>query len=821
MPTNKDRKPGPRKLALKELRWSCPVSKFKFKTTDNLKPLDNIVGQPRAVEAIRMGAQLDAKGYNIFVTGLSGTGRLTTVKKLLEDITHYCPLTNDYCYVNNFKNPDNPCLIKMPRGQGKKFSIAMDDIISFLKRRLPKLFEEESHQSSRRNLIEEYQHKERKMLEKFDKKIKPMGFVRGQVESDQGQVQPDVFPLIDDKPVHIDGLNELVEEGKLSPEKASEFKQKHRELKAEIFELVRSGMKIMKEFRKALMEHDKAAASIEVTSAFEDLKEFGFDDKIKNYIEEVKKHILNNLNLFVSNEASVPQLADSREEKKNGAMFNVYKVNVVLDNSLTENVPMVIETTPSYNNLFGTVEKEFDSRGFWRTDFTMIKGGAILRADRGFLIVNAQDLFSEPGVWPALKRVLLYNKLELQPFDSFFQISQSHLKPEPIEVKVKVIIIGGGTLYRALYHYEKGFKKIFKVNAQFDYETSLDDDMMQNYARFIKKITAEENLPGCSPDGVAAIVEWAVEKAGSQGRISLKFSDVADILREAAFYDRKSSVKYITRAEVEKACEQRKYRNNLIDEKIKRHILEGSTFISTEGERIGQINGLTVYNNGLMSFGKPARITATVSAGNAGIVNIDRESDMSGRIHNKGVLIITGFIREKFAIRRPLSLTASVAFEQTYGGIDGDSASAAEIYVILSAIAEIPIRQSWAITGSVNQKGDIQPIGGVNEKIRGFYEICKDRGFTGNQGIIIPEQNVKDLMLDNEIIEDVKAGNFSIISIHNIDDAIKPLMNIEAGKLNNKGKYPPKSLYGRVVAKLEVFYKYAKEDKEKKKIGER
>ncbi|MFP4528236.1 MAG: Lon protease family protein [Candidatus Kapaibacterium sp.] len=797
-----------------KLRWQCPDAKFKFETTEEIEPLDNIVGQPRALEALRLGSELHAKGYNIFVTGLSGTGRLTTVRKMLEDITTYCPQTYDYCYVNNFEDPDRPRLIKLPAGMGKKFAGDMSETVDFLKRRLPQLFQEKGMQTSRRKIIEKYQEKERDVLKEFDEKIEPHGFVRGQLEAESGATQPEVFPVVEDEPVPIDQLDKFVSEGKIKKDEAEKKRELYKKFHTELYEVARKGMKLMQEFRKTLMEHDKSAAALVVNSVFEEIKNKYKDPKVDEYAEQCKKYVLDNLGIFVQSEESAQKLGDHKLNPQFIDVFNSFEVNVVLDNSETKCAPVVVETTPSYTNLFGSIERVFDKRGFWRSDFTRIKAGSLLKADQGYLIVNALDLFSEPGVWPALKRVLLYDKLEIQPFENYMQLTSTTVKPEAIDIKVKVIIIGGQSLYTMLYLHEKGFKKIFKVNAQFDYETERTDEMLEYYARFVSKICRDDNLPHCTPDGVAAIAEWAVERAGAQNRITLKFSDVADIVREAAFYDRGSDHKFINREDVQKAIEERRFRNDLIDSKLKKRILEETIMIDTDGERIGQINGLTIINNGIFEFGKPARITASISAGNAGIINIEREADMSGSIHNKGLLIISGFMREKFAAERPLSFTASIAFEQSYSGIDGDSASAAEIYVLLSALTEVTIRQDKAITGSVNQKGDIQPIGGVNEKIRGFFEICDERGLTGDQGVIIPHQNVKDLMLADKVVKAVKAGKFHIYPIANIDEGCEILMGIKAGSPTKTGKYPKGTLYHKVSEKIAKLHEIAKKTKQ-------
>lgn len=803
-----------RELQPNELRWVCPNDIFKFKSTEEVDTLDEIVGQPRAIESIKIGAKVAAKGFNIFVTGLAGTGRLSTVKAILEQVEGYSNTFYDYCYVNNFVDPDKPILIRLPQGDGKKLAKAMEDAVNYLKKRLPKLFEEDDYQNAKRKIFESYQQKEAEILSKFDEKIQPFNFIRGNYENEQGIVIQDVFPLIDGQPVHINQIEQLLTEKKITKKQAQEFYSNYQNFHAEIFNLSRQSFKMLQEMKVSLTELDRTTSSVVINTTFKEIEENFADEKIKNYIEAAKEYILKNLILFIkTTDAPVPS---NEESQTDNDVFSAFTINVILDNSETKTSPIIVETTPSYSNLFGTIEKTYDKRGFWKTDFSKIKAGALLRADQGYLIVNADDLFMEPGVWQALKRVLLYDKLEIQPIDVYFQISQSYLKPEPINIKVKIIIIGGQTLYHLLYEYEKGFKKIFKINAQFDYYTKKNEELITNYVRFISRICRDENLPHLTPDGVARVVEWAAEFAGSQDKLTLKFSDLADLVREASFYSDNHD-KLINGDAIQKALDIRRYRNNMLDEKIKNEILDNVIMVSTNGERIGQINGLTIYNDGIYSFGKPARITSTVSVGNAGIINIEREAQMSGAIHNKAVLIISGFLRERFAQKFPLSLSATIAFEQSYGGIDGDSASLAEIYVLMSAISQVPIQQSFAITGSMNQKGDAQPIGGVNDKIRGFWEICKSKGFTGNQGCIIPEQNVKDLMLDNDIIEDVSLGNFKIYAIKRVEDAVPLLFGMEAGEIDNEGNYPEGTLFEKVVSALQRLYKLSRPQKQEQK----
>ncbi len=804
-------------LSPSKLRWQCNEKVFKFKSTANIKPLQEIVGQPRALESMRLGTELDSKGYNIFVSGLAGTGRLTTVRMILEKMPLHKPKLYDFCFVNNFSEPEAPRLIRLAKGEGKELARAMDEVIDFLRKQLPKIFEGAQFQQERKKLIEEYQKNEHSVLQQYDDMIQKDNFVRGQIENEQGVTVPDIFPLIDGEAIPIQTLNEYVVNKKISKKEAEKIYKKYRKYRNTLSEIGKKQMELMRKLTDDIAKHDKAWFSNTIHGALEDIKENFPTDKVQIYINEVSKYILENIVQFVpALNNSLTENPGERNQAKD--IFHLFKVNVIVDNSGNEKPPIIIERTPSYTNLFGAIERTVDQNGLWRTDFTKIRAGSVLKADGGFLIVNADDLFEEPGVWRALKRVLLYDRLEIQTFESILQFSQVYIKPEPIIVNVKIVIIGGLTLYRLLYEYEKGFKKIFKINAQFDYETKRSAEMIRNYARFVAKICKEDNLPAFTPDAVAAVVEWGVEHAGTVDKITLKFSDVADVIREAAFYKKNHSPGVsITREDVQKAVKMRWYRNNLWDEKMKESILDGTIMIDVKGKRIGQINALTILDDGIISFGKPSRITATVSVGSAGIINIEREADMSGNIHNKGVLIIYNFFRERFAQRKAVSFTASLAFEQNYGGIDGDSASAAEIYVLISAIINKPIRQSIALTGSMNQKGDIQPIGGVNEKITGFYEICKERNFTGEQGVLIPELNAKDLMLRQEIVDDVKAGKFKIYTFSRIEDGVELLFGIPAGHPDSNGNYPEDSVFGMVTKRLEELTALAKDKKQKDK----
>lgn len=798
------------KFALKhtELRWRCDEKQFTFRNTGELDPLNGIVGQHRAIEAITLGAEIGSRGFNIFVMSLLGTGRLTTIKQVLERVAKRYNQYNDYAYVNNFKNPDMPRLLKFPQGEARKFAKAMEENISVLRRRIPQLFEEENFRKTRNALIAEYQHLESSILEEFDAQIRPAGFALGTLQQEDGTTTQEIFPVINDEPVQITELENLVSSKKITKKKADELVKAYQQLRGELFNVGRRSMQLAQEFRRALNEHDRAASGLIVRTVLNDERLQYDNPSVHEYLSECESDLLMNIEIF--SPAHSDESVDS--ELTNGQRLSEkllqYSVNVVLDNAGRNSAPIEIETTPTFVNLFGTVEKKYDKNGFVKTDFTMIKPGALLRADGGYLVVNASDILADATVWQTLKRVLLYGRLEMQSADGTSVIGAS-LKPASIESNVKIIMLGDYETYVALHQLEEDFGKMFKIAAEFDYETDRADKMLSNYARFIAKICNEEAIPHADRSGVSAIVEWGVEQTEDKNKLSINFSNIADLIRESAFYAKQVKSKLIKRIHVERALAMRRRRTELQDVKTKSQILQGTLLIDTQGERVGQINGLTVYSTGLVSFGQPARITATTGAGNRGIVNIERESDFSGNIHTKGVLIISGLLRMQFAQRRPLALSTSISFEQSYGGVDGDSASAAELFAILSSLARVPIRQDIAVTGSINQLGDIQAVGGVNEKIKGYFDICQGRGLTGTQGVIIPSANAADLMLDYSIVQAVKEKKFHIYSINRMEEGIKILFGMDCGTMDEFYTYPQGTLFNLVDKRLDELYQTA------------
>lgn len=787
------------------LTWSCPTSTFAFKTTRDLRPLRKIIGQDRANEAIALGAQIPSQGYNIYLSGQSGTGKMTTARTVLEEIEKGPEDLYDFCYVHNFKQSENPVLLRFKPSEGRVFARRMDEAIALLKRRIPQLFEEDQFQASRKSIIARFQEHEKGFLKEFDTKIKPAGFTVGQVQEDDGAVHTEIFAVADGKPYQIEELDGLVKAGTMTMEQVKVIGEQYVQLREELSEIGRRSMRLMVEFRRELSQHDQAAVGVLMKGVFDDISEYFKRSRVTAFLVEVQRDILSHLDDYVKLFAArASGMADDAAEEAIKIAFGRYGVNLILDNADTKKAPVIVETSPTYQNLFGTIEKRYDARGFYVSDFSQIKAGAVLRADGGFLIMNVLDLLGDAAAWQALKKVMLHGRLEIHNPEIQFQLTA--LKPEYIKVNVKVILLGDVSIYNYLWSQEDDFPKMFKVHAEFWHEAKRTADMIKQYARFYALISNEESLLHCDRTGAAALTEYAVAMTESQEKITLQFSYVADLLREASFYAQQSGATLVTRTHVYHAEEQRRWRHNQSDEQYREQIRTGVLLIDTKGSRVGQINGLTVYSTGIESYGKPARITATVSAGNAGIINIEREVDLSGSIHTKGVLILSGLVRAIFSRSQPISFSASIAFEQSYGEIDGDSASAAETIALLSAISNVPVRQDMAITGSINQKGDIQPIGGVNYKITGFFEVCKDRGLTGTQGIVIPHQNVKDLMLRPEIIQAVKKKEFFIYPVKCLEEAVFLMTGLPAGVMGKDELFPANTVFGKVQHNLGVLH---------------
>jgi ATP-dependent Lon protease len=784
-----------------DLRWKCDPDILEFDSTEDLKPIEGIIGQERALKAIRLGVEMRAPGYNIFICGMSGSGKATTVKQMLETIGADCPPLFDYAYVNNFKDPDRPTLLIFPKGKAKVFKKNLTHAIEILKRKIPQALESEDYLERKKKIVSDYTQKEQELMQDFDAKMRKVGFSLGQVRT--GDIaRPDILPMIKDKPVPVFQLNEQIEQGNITQEEAQEIIKKYNDHQQELQILFKKGLKTSEEFQEKLQALERGSIVNVVKGIIDNLQEKYNEPKVVEYLEQVEKNILENIQVF----KGAKPLGDTTPEGYIIDYFKEYNVNIILDNSETKECPIIIETSPTYSNLFGAIERISDGRGSFFSDFTNIKAGSLLRANGGYIVLNVMHLFEEPGVWKTLKRVLTYNKLEFQDSPTIFQLSTSTLKPEPIEINVKVILIGSQYIYALLSEYEYDFKKMFKIKADFDYEIKRSDKVLMEYARVIKKLIKEEKLKEFDKSAIAYLMELAAMFAGQKNKLTTRFSKIADLAREANFWATDDGFDIVTAEHIKKAYKNAVNRHGMLESKISEMYEDGTFLMDTTGERVGQINGLAVYEADFYAFGRPTRITATVSLGSGNIINVEREAGMSGRHYNKGVLIISGYFKETFGQDIPLAFNVNLVFEQSYGTVDGDSASCAEIYALLSTLSGLPIKQDIAVTGSLNQKGDVQPIGGVNEKIKGFFDVCKQNGLTGKQGVVIPAQNVKELMLSEDVIEAVINKQFHIYPITRIEEGIEILTGVKAGRKTSRG-YEKNSVFYLVEQKLKEMYK--------------
>ena len=778
-------------LPIDKLRWTCNPDALGFETTLDCEKSDGIIGQERARKAIVMGLEITSPGYNIYASGVEGTGKLTTIKNLLNKIDLKKRVPDDICYVNNFRDPDMPLVITLPAGVGKKFQTEVEELLTHLRKEIPLIFESDEFKKDSEALISQYRTKQKEIIKEFNDRIQKENF-----QMVQFQVGPfmrqDIVPVFEGRPVPIEQLEELAVQDKYNKEELGKIKKTLLELRLELDSVMRETRDIEREMRTQLGSLEHKYGLPVVSGLVSDMRvRYGSqNDKITGYLDGVQEHILSNLKAFQEKEDEQQQQAPPFMMPPAGAKkFIEYKVNVLVDNSQADRAPVVIETAPTYKNLFGTIEREIDRFGYWKTDFTHIKAGSLLRANGGFIVFDALEALIEPGVWPFLKRTLKSGVLNLQPYDPF-NMSVFALKPEPISLDIKVIMLGDDYLYHLFYNLERDFKEIFKTKAHFDTVMPNTQENTHEFACLIKRIIDDEKLLPFDKKAVAAVIEFGVRLAGRQKKLTTQFSDIADLVREASYWAGREDRSLVTDRHVDQAYEEKVGRLNLVEGKIQEMIEDGTIMIDSDGLVVGQVNGLSVYDMGDYAFGKPSRITAKTSMGRAGIINIEREAKLSGKTHDKGVLILEGYFRGKYAQNKPLTVSASICFEQSYGGIDGDSASSTEIYAILSSLANLPLRQDIAVTGSVNQKGEVQPIGGVNLKIEGFYDICRAKGLTGKQGVMIPALNIPALMLRKDVVKAVSKDQFHIYPVTTIDEGVTLLTGVPAGERDAKGDYP-------------------------------
>ena len=799
-----------KKLPPESLRWICNPREFEFNTTEEVQPLEGTIGQERALRAIDFGLGLESQGFNIYILGESGTGKTTTINKKLEMRAMKEKVPDDWCYVYNFDDPDRPKTMSLTPGMGIILQKDMDGLINILKAEIPKIFESKEYEKHRNQILEEYQEKSKELLSKIEVEATKKGFTLRKTAT--GIILA---------PIKNGGETLSQDEfGALEEDRRRRLEELSKELQEKLNDALRLAREGEKELKEKISKLERDAALTVVDQLITELEsKYRLYPEILKYFEDVKEDILVNLEDFKAPEEAIPSLPFLKMPKAEPS-FNRYKINVLVNNSGAQGAPVVIETNPTYLNLFGRIEHKIQY-GIAITDFTMIKAGSVHRANGGYLVVNALDLLRNIFVWDALKRMIKNREIKIEDiWEQYRLISTVTLKPEPIPLNIKVVLLGSPYLYYLLYNLDEDYKKLFKVKADFDNRMMRTKENLLKYASFISARCREENLRHFDRTGVAKVIEYGVRLAEDQKRLSAKFFNIADIVREANYWASQDGNSYITARHVEKALEEKIYRSNKIEERIQELIDEGTIMVDVDGAVVGQVNGIAVIDLGDYSFGKPSRITAKTYTGKAGVVNIERETKMSGRIHDKAHMILTGYLGGKFSQELPLTLSASICFEQLYEEVEGDSATCTELYALLSSLSGLPIKQGIAVTGSMNQRGEVQPVGGINEKIEGFFEVCKLGGLTGEQGVIIPERNVKNLMLKEAVVEAVRDGKFYIYPIGDIDEGIEILTGVDAGKKREDGIYPEGTVNYLVDKRLRDIAMTLKEFDKGKKEGE-
>jgi len=773
-------------LPLENYRASYKPEQVECSTTETLKPTDEIIGQDRAQKALRFGLEIQEKGFNIYVAGMPGTGRKTAVRKLVHALAKTKPKADDWIYVNNFANPYEPNAIRLPPGMSSQLKADMSAFIAETRRALPRAFESEDYAAKRQEALGKIDTEREAIVGQVTERAAKQGFT-----IQMGPTGLMVIPVIEDKPLTQEDFEAL------PSEKKAEILQKREALDADL----RSGFHQLRELDAKGMEVvsklNNEVALYAIGHLLAGLKEkYGKISEVILYIDSVQKDILENLGTFLGSGQQQQQQQEQEQVPPQfqqwlakDLAFRKYEISVVVDNSTLEGAPVVFEETPSYQNLLGKAEKEVQF-GIVTTDFMMIRPGSVHKANGGYLVIPVLDLFRYPLAWDGLKSALKTEKVKIEePGEQAGFITTRGLKPQPIPLSVKVILIGTPDINQILNQGDPDYPELFKVRADFDTVMDRNEDNVRNYAAFICTLCKRFNLTHLDNTAIAKVVEYGSRLAEDQKKLSTRFSGVADLIREANFYATQEKAKNITVRHIQKAVEEKMYRSNLIQQKIQEFIERGVYLIDTEGSQVGQINGLSVMELGDFAFGRPSRVTASVAVGRGGIIDIERQAQLGGPTHTKGVLILGGYLANKYAQDKPLSLTAKLVFEQSYGGVDGDSASSTELYAILSALSGLPLKQSIAVTGSVNQRGEVQAIGGVNEKIEGFFELCKAKGLAGHQGAMIPASNVQNLMLKEELLEAAKAGNFAIYPVRTIDEGIEFLTGVPAGERQPDGSY--------------------------------
>jgi lon-related putative ATP-dependent protease len=780
-------------------KWKLPVSaltpavhadQLGFSDTSQLEPIEEPIGQQRAIEALRFGLSMPSHGFNIYAAGPIGTGKWGVIKQMIDRVAKGAPTPPDWCYVNNFQDPSRPAHLSFPAGQGRGFKMAMAALIQSLRREIPLAFESSKYLEARAKVMEETESKKKALFKDVheEARARDFGF----------QDEPTGFSLVptrEGRPMTDEEMERL---SKRDRERVTDARK---ELETKIREFQSHIHALDHEVEHRLREMDRHMVRHVLQSRFELLrKTFHELPLVLEYLERVHDDIVSNYKDFLHREGpTLPILGI--EVGGRHADLTRYQVNLVVEHQAGSGAPIIDESHPTYANLIGKIERK-SHFGVIFTDFTEIRSGAFHHANGGYLILNATDVLRQPFAWDALKRVIKTRAVKIEDPGEFYGFSTSSLKPEPIPVDTKIVLIGPPYLYHLLQTYEEDFPKIFKVKADFDVDVPRDDSQDLLYARFLARLCRDEHLPPFRADAVAEFIRQGMRLADRHDRLSLRMSLLSDLAREAGFWARKQDRFFVSREDLEEAVSKRRSRVNLPEEWIQDDIKEGSLIVDLEHEVVGQVNGLSVHLLGDYSFGRPCRITARTFVGTKGVIDIQREAKMAGSIHSKGVMTLSGFLAGKFAGAHPFALSATLTFEQTYSEIEGDSAAVAELAAILSSLADAPVRQWLAVTGSVNQLGEVQPIGGVNEKIEGFFASCRARGLTGRQGVIVPLRNTRHLALNHEVVEAVERGEFAVYAVSDVEEALELLTGLPAGERQADGTYPDKTLYGRAARRI-------------------
>lgn len=791
-------------VPVERLRRSCDPATMPFETTEQVEPLLGTVGQERAISAIEFGVEIVSSGFNIFVSGPSGSGRNATACTYVEQAARAQPVPDDWVYVHNFQDPYHPQAIRLPAGQGCELASRMDELVEAARREIPRAFESEDYERRRNDILTQLHQRQQALYSQIQESAKSQGFA---IELTPAGIL--TVPLVDDHPLSTEEYEKLPQQTK------EELERRGNELRERLEQALHEGRQQEKDATERLRELEREVALFAVGHLFDELRDRYRDyPDVQEYLRQLQDDIPEHLDDFRAGPqqpeglpAALAELQGSSREEH----LSRYKVNVFVDNSETKGAPMVQEYNPTYYNLMGRLE--YQARfGAMTTDFRQIKAGALHRANGGYLVLDALAVLTSPFAWDALKKALQTRESRIENIgEQYSAIPATTLRPEPIPLNVKVVMVGNPFIYYLLYHLDEDFRKLFKVKADFGPDMDRSDQHVLRYAGFISRQVRERGLHHFDRTGVARMVEYGSRLVEDQEKLSTRLADVADMVVESSHWAGKSGHDLVTAEDVDQAIAHKEYRSNLIEERIQEFIEDGTIMIDTEGTKPAQVNGLSVVDLGDYSFGRPSRITARTSLGGEGVVNIEREIKLSGPIHSKGVLILSGYLSGKYAQSYPLALSATLTFEQVYDEVEGDSASSTELYVLLSALSGLPLQQGIAVTGSVNQIGQVQAVGGVTRKVEGFYEVCKSQGLTGEQGVILPEANVKNLMLKDEVVQAVRTGKFHLWAVRTIDEGIEILTGASAGEQQADGRYPKGTVHQLVDAKLREYAQRLKE----------